>query len=383
MTFLAHRSRKWVFAATVSVSLLATPAIAIETKAREAYLVDFNTGAILLDHNSEQLMPPASMTKIMAVYLAFDRLKDGRLKLEDEIPISEKAWRKGGSKMFVRVNTRVKIDAILRGIIVQSGNDAAIALAEALGGSEAAFAEEMSSKAHELGMRDSTFRNATGWPDPEHRTTARDLATLAMATIRKFPEYYTIYGEKTYTYNKIRQGNRNPLLYKAMGADGLKTGHTQEAGYGLTASAKRGNRRLVLVVNGLGSVRARSRESEALLEWGFREFDNYTLFKAGEEVDRAHVWLGTSKDVPLVAKTDQIFTLKRFARKKLKVFVVYDGPVPAPIKAGDQIATLRLTAPKQEPIEVPLYAGADVDRLGVVGRVVAAVNYLIWGGGDG
>lgn len=381
MGFRACLTRVIVAAGLCGMVIGAGPANAIDTTAREALLVDFDTGAVLFEKNPDTLMPPASMSKIMTAYLAFDRIKAGRLSLDDKIPIGEKAWRKGGSKMFVEVNSRVKVEDILRGIIVQSGNDAAIALAEALEGSEAAFAEVMTEKARELGMMDTTYRNATGWPDPEHRMTARDLVTLAVATIRDFPEFYPIYSETTFTYNKIKQGNRNPLLYKGVGADGLKTGHTNAAGYGLTASVKRGGRRLVLVINGLASVRARTNESQSLIDWGFREFDNYNLLSGGEAVETADVWLGTAKTVPLVLENDLRLTLPRAARKKMKVSVLVEEPVAAPIEKGQRIATLRLTAPDMEAIELPLMAGESVERLGVLKRVMAAVGYLVWGAG--
>ena len=381
MSFRASLSRVMIGVGLCGLITGTAPALAIDTTAREALLVDYDTGAVLFEKNADTLMPPASMSKIMTAYLAFDRIKRGRLSLDDEIPISEKAWRKGGSKMFVEVNSRVKVEDILRGIIVQSGNDAAIALAEALEGSEAAFAEVMTEKARELGMMDTTYRNATGWPDPDHRMTARDLVTLAIATIRDFPELYPIYSETTFTYNKIKQGNRNPLLYKGIGADGLKTGHTNAAGYGLTASVKRAGRRLVLVVNGLDSVRARTSESQSLIEWGFREFDNYNLLNAGEPVESVAVWLGTAKTVPLVLSEDVHLTLPRSARKKLKVSVAVEEPIPAPIEKGQRIATLKIAAPEIETIEFPLFAGEAVERLGAIKRVMAAVGYLVWGAG--
>ncbi|MEO9899559.1 D-alanyl-D-alanine carboxypeptidase family protein [Nisaea sp.] len=370
-----------VSALLVGSFLYAQEASALETSGREAILVDYDTGTILFQKDADKPMPPASMTKIMTVFMAFERLKDGRLSMDDTIAISEKAWRKGGSKMFVKVDTRVAIRDILHGIIVQSGNDAAIALAEALSGTEEAFAAEMTRRAHEIGLTGSTFRNATGWPDPEHRMTAHDLSRLAIETIRRFPEYYPIYSETKFTYNKIKQGNRNPLLYKNMGADGLKTGHTEAAGYGLTASAVRNGRRLILVVNGLESVSARSREGEALIDWGFREFENYSLFERGSVVANADVWLGNSKTVPLVTDNDVLLTLKRTARQKMKVSVVYEGPIPAPISAGTQLATLKVSAPEMEDVTIPLYAGADVNQLGVFGKVGAAVEYLVWGSG--
>jgi serine-type D-Ala-D-Ala carboxypeptidase (penicillin-binding protein 5/6) len=379
---LGYFFKRFVF--TIGLGVLAfgsEPAGAVDTTAREALLIDFDTGAVLFEKNADTPMPPASMTKIMTAYLAFDRIKQGRLNLDDEIPVSEKAWRKGGSKMFIEINSRVKIQDILRGIIVQSGNDAAIALAEALEGSESAFAEAMTEKARELGMSNTQFRNATGWPDSDHYMTARDLVTLATATIRDFPEFYPIYSETTFTYNKIKQGNRNPLLYKGVGADGLKTGHTNAAGYGLTASVKRAGRRLVLVINGLSSVRARTSESQTLIDWGFREYDNYDLLTAGETVQSADVWLGTAKTIPLILAQDLKLTLLRSARKKLKVSVVVEEPVPAPITKGQRIATLKVAAPNMETIEVPLVAAESVERLGMVNRVLAAVSYLIWGAG--
>ena len=355
---------------------------AIESAAREALMVDFETGAVLFDKNSDVLMPPASMSKIMTAYLAFERIKEGRLSLDDVIPISEKAWRKGGSKMFVELDSQVKVSDVLRGIIVQGGNDAAIAIAEALEGSEAAFADKMTLKAHELGMASSEFRNATGWPDPEHRMTARDLATLAIATIRDFPEFYPIYSETTFTYNKIKQGNRNPLLYKGVGADGLKTGYTKAAGYGLTASVKRGERRLVLVINGLKGVRERTREAQSLIDWGFREFDNYDLLKAGEPFESLDVWLGNAKTVPLVLEKDLRLTLARSARKKIQLSVMAEEPVPAPIIKGQRIATLKVGGPGIQTREFPIFAAEDVAQLGVFKRVPAALAYLLWGAGD-
>lgn len=361
----------------------AAEAARIETNAREAILLDYDTGQVLYQKNADDPMPPASMTKIMTVFLAFERLADGRLKMDDEIPISEKAWRKGGSKMFVEIGSRVSVHDILHGIIVQSGNDAAIALAEAIAGTEEAFAELMTEEAAAIGIENATFRNATGWPDPEHRMTARGLAILAAETIRRFPEHYKIYAEETFTYNEIKQGNRNPLLYKGMGADGLKTGHTENAGYGLTASAKRGDRRLVMVVNGLDSVSQRASESERLIEWGFREFDNYKLLERGEAIDQAAVWLGDQPTVPLVTEDELFLTLPRAARKEMRVTVEYEGPIPAPIVKGQVLARMRIAAPDMEDRVVPLLAGEDVGKLGPLGRITSAVGHLIWGPSTG
>lgn len=380
-----HRVFVWLLVALVTVVPLVLggvqPAAALDTSAREAILMDYDTGQVLFEKNSTDLMPPASMTKIMTVFLAFERLKDGRLKMSDEIPISENAWRKGGSKMFVEVGSRVSLSDLLMGIIVQSGNDATIALAEAISGSEEAFGELMTTRGREIGLESSIFRNSTGWPDPEHRMTAHDLAVLAAETIRRFPEYYSLFSETSFTYNKIKQGNRNPLLYKAMGVDGLKTGHTEHAGYGLTVSAKRGDRRLILVLNGMSSVRERSDESERLIEWGFREFENLTFAKKGVPIETAEVWLGDRPKVPLVTDRDVVVAVKRAARKEMTVTVEYSGPIPAPIVAGQPIAMLRIASPDMQDRKVPLYAGADVGQLGPLGRITSAIGHLVWGSG--
>jgi D-alanyl-D-alanine carboxypeptidase (penicillin-binding protein 5/6) len=358
---------------------LAGPAQAIETKAREAVLMDVTTGAILLEKNADTAMPTASMSKIMTVLMVFERLKDGSLSLDDKLLVSENAWRKGGSKMYVQLGEQIRVEDLLRGVIVQSGNDASIVLAEGLAGTEEAFAEEMTDRAKELGLSNSSFANATGWPDPNHWMTANDLASLALHTIRDFPDYYHYYSELEFTWSDIRQGNRNPLLYKNVGADGLKTGHTQEAGYGLTGSAVRDGRRLILVVNGLQSVRARTEESVKLINWAFREFGNYTLFKAGETVEEAAVWLGDLDSVPLVPTEDLTVTLSRRDRKKMVVTVNYLSPVPAPIKRGQQVATLVIKTPDRPPIEVPLAAGEDVGLLGPISRLASGLKYLIMG----
>jgi D-alanyl-D-alanine carboxypeptidase (penicillin-binding protein 5/6) len=281
--------------------------------------------------------------------------------------------------MFLEPGKRVRVEDLIHGIIVQSGNDACIVVAEALASSEQAFAEQMTERGRELGLTGSTFRNATGWPDPEHRMTPRDLAILAQRTISDFPEYYHYYSVREFSYNSIRQTNRNPLLYKEMGADGLKTGRTDESGYGLTASAVRNERRLILVVNGLTTRKARSKEPERLFDWGFREFSNYALFTAGDVVDQADVWLGEAATVPLVIEKDILLTMARKARRKMKVTLSYEGPIPAPVKQGDVIAKVVITAPGHDAVEIPLVAGASVARLGLVGRLGAALKSILWG----
>ena len=360
------------------------PALAIETIAEQAFLIDMTTGEVLFEKNADQPMAPASMSKMMTAYMIFERLRDGSLTLEDTFIVSENAWRKGGAKsggstMFLEPGKRVKLEDLLRGIIVQSGNDACIVVAEALASSEAAFAEQMTVRAKELGLQNTVFKNATGWPDPEHLTTAQDLALLAKRTITDFTEYYHYYAEKEFTYNTIRQINRNPLLYKNIDADGLKTGHTVESEYGLTASATKGDRRLILVVNGLATKKDRSREPERLLNWGFRNFNNYRLFSTGEEVTEADVWLGKEDKVPLVIEREMLLTIARNARHKMKVTVTFENPIPAPIAKGDPVAKLVLTVPGRDKLEVPLLAGAAVERLGLFGRLGTALKAILWG----
>ncbi len=375
----------FVLAALLGATVLAAAsarALEMQTPARHAVLLDYDTGAILLEKDADTPMPPASMSKLMTVFMLFERLKDGRLDLEDSFPISKKAWKMGGSKMFVEVGKHATIADLLRGIIVQSGNDACIVVAEGIAGSEEAFAEAMTRRAAEIGLTQSSFRNASGWPAPGHHMSARDLASLAVRIIRDHGELYPLFSERSFTYSGIKQGNRNPLLYKNLGADGLKTGHTEESGYGLVASAARADRRLVLVVNGLESVNQRSRESERLLEWGFRQFKNYALYTAGEAVAEARVWLGEYSAVPLLIDRDLVVTLPRTARKDLDVRVVYDGPVPAPVRKGDRIAELQISAPGMSPRRVPLTAGRDVARLGFFGRLTSMLLHRVTGTAD-
>jgi len=357
---------------------------AVESMAKQAILIDATTGAVLFSKNADMPMPPSSMSKMMTVYILFERLRDGSLSMDDTFSISKNAWRKGGAKsggstMFLIPGKRVRVEDLIRGIIVQSGNDACIVVAEGLASSEEAFAEEMTARAKELGLKNSVFKNSTGWPDPEHLTTARDLAILAQRTIEDFPEFYHYYKETEFTYNGIRQINRNPLLYRDIEVDGLKTGHTQDAGYGLTASATKGDRRLILVVNGLASKKERRREPDRLLAWGLREFKNYKLFSAGEEVTKAEIWLGKEAQVALMIEKEMLITLSRKARHKMKVAVHMKSPVPAPIAKGQKIAKLVVTAPGFDPIEVPLIATQPVERLGLFGRLGTALKAIIWG----
>lgn len=373
--------RVLLLAALSSLALVLSPpaARAFETPAKAAILIEAATGEVLYEKNADEPLPPASMSKLMTVLMAFERLRDGRLTLEHTLPISERAWRKGGSKMFVEVGKRVTVEDLLRGIIVQSGNDACIVLAEGLGGSEEKFSEQMTARAHELGLASTSLKNASGWPDPEHRMSMRDLATLAHMLIRDYPEYYTYFAEQEFEYNGIRQHNRNPLLRRGLGADGLKTGYTEEAGYSLTASAERDGRRLVLAMAGLETPGQRAREAERLLEHGFHDFATYALFKAGQPVEIADVWLGDIRTVPLVPEQDVLITLRRETRQALQVKLVYDGPIPAPVSNGAEIAYLEITAPGIEPRRVSLVAGHEVQAVNMLGRMSGALGYLIWG----
>lgn len=371
------------FLRTLTISALfvgaAGAAHAVDTPAKQALVYDFETGTVLLSKNADEQMPPSSMSKLMTVLMVFDRLKEGSLSLDDTFGVSKKAWQMGGSKMFVLVDNEVRVEDLLRGIIIQSGNDACVVVAEGLSGTEEEFADAMNLRAKELGLKDSHFTNATGWPDPNHYVTARDLGRLAHHLIEDYPDHYHYFGEKEFTWADITQPNRNPLLYRDLGADGLKTGHTEAAGYGLVGSAKQGDRRVILVVNGLTSVRERSRESARLIEWAFREFKNVDMFSAGEKVVDANVWLGSKPTVPLVLAQDLKLTLSRQAQRKMKVTARYDEPIAAPFDAGTQVGELVITGPDMEEVTVPLLAGETIGQLGAFGRIKAAIGYLLWG----
>ena len=367
--------------ASAAIQVPANPTAGMETQAKHAFVMEVETGAVLLDKAADERMPPASMSKIMTAYIVFDMLKQARAKLDDELPVSERAWRLQGSKMFVPIGGRISIDDLLKGVVIQSGNDACLVLAEGLAGSEEAFVDLMNQKAKEIGLKDSHFANVDGLPSPDHWMTARDLATLSIRTIKDFPEYYHYYGQMDYEFNNIKQGNRNPLLYKGVGADGLKTGHTEEAGYSLTASVKREDRRIIVVLGGLPTMKARAQESERLIDWAFREFNDYKLFAAGDKVEDAEVWLGSDPKVPLTVGSDLVVTLPRKSRKDMKVTVDYDRPVAAPINKGQALGKLVVTAPPDvPPTEVTLVAGADVARMDTLGRIATLAGYLVWGG---
>lgn len=361
----------------------AAPSAALETNAPQAVVVDFETGAVLFDKNVDEKVGPASMAKMMTTYLLFERLKDGRMSLEEKLTVSEGVWRKWykseGSKMFLEVGKEVRVEDLIRGIVVQSGNDASDVVAEAIAGSEAAFAREMNRKAGELGMTNTNFTNASGWPDPDQYTTVGDLAKLVGATIRNFPDFYHYYAEKSFTFNGIKQGNRNPLLYKDNGADGLKTGHTEESGFGLAASAERDGRRVIVVAHGMNSMRARGEQVERMIDWAFREWEHVAMFESGEIVAEVPVWLGGKDTVPVVIHDDLKVAVPLKSMRRMTVNVVHRKAVPAPIARGDEIAMLVVAAPGMNPVEIPLYAGADVDERGFFGRIGPAIKSLVLG----
>lgn len=352
----------------------------IETLAKQALLIDFKTGVILLEKNADELMHPSSMTKVMTAYLVFEKLKQGHIQMTTTFPVSEKAWRMGGSKMFVPLNSMISVEDLLKGIIIQSGNDACIVIAEGIAGSENVFAEEMTQKAREMGAHQTTFLNASGWPDPNHLTTARDLAIIAHRTISDYPEFYSMFGVKEYIFNNIRQWNRNPLLYKNIGCDGIKTGYTDSGGYGIIASVVKGDRRLLLVANGLSSEQVRANEVMKLMSWGIDTFDNYSLFKPGDVIDMVPVWLGEENAVQATVSQEVVMTLPRLSRKGLKVDIQYDTPIAAPVKKDTPLGKVIITLPSQElPIEFPLVAATSVGKAGFFKRIKDSFSYLIWG----
>jgi D-alanyl-D-alanine carboxypeptidase (penicillin-binding protein 5/6) len=380
-----NRLNTLAFMALFLVSAVAIPTAAraqatIDVAAREAIVVDYDTGAVLFEKDADMPVHPASMSKLMTLYMLFDRLKAGELSLDDTFPVTEAAWAMNeGSTMFVDIGERLKIEDLIRGIIVQSGNDACFVVAEGLAGSEAAFAEAMNAKAKEIGLDSSHFVNSHGLEDPNHQMTVRDIATLSAALIRDFPDYYHYFAELTFVHNGIEQGNRNPLLYRNMGVDGLKTGHLSVSGFGLAASALRNGRRVIVVAHGMESMQARADEVAKLIEWAYREFDNYKLASAGAVLEVAPVWLGDAETVPMVLGSDLVITLPRGQREQLEAKAVLAGPVAAPVVAGQEIGTLIVTVPGVSPIERPLLAGAGVPELGLLGRVMAALKHMVLG----
>ncbi|MFK7840349.1 MAG: D-alanyl-D-alanine carboxypeptidase family protein [Bdellovibrionales bacterium] len=373
--------KKYLFLASaiLIVSVSAARASSINTSAKQAIVFDVETGTVLLNKNADERMPTSSMSKVLTAFVIFDALKDGTIKPDDTFKVSEKAWRKGGSKMFVEVNKDINIMDLLRGVIIQSGNDATIVLAEGLSGSEEAFASKMNDKAKDLGMNDSNFMNASGWPNPEHYSTARDLGKLASALIEDHQEYYKLYSEKEFSYNDIPQQNRNPLLYQNIGADGIKTGHTDAGGYGLIGSGVKNDRRVIFVVNGLESSAARAQESKKLLQWALNSFKNEIIINADDIVGEANIVLGKAEKVSVSVKRDIKLTVPHNAAKKIKLTTHYNGPIKAPITKGQEIGTLTISVPNQDNVKHIIYAAESVEAKGFVAQLIFKAKTLLLG----
>ena len=350
---------------------------AIETRAYSAVILDSNSNIILFEKNSDVKQGPASMSKLMLTYIVFERLQNNTLSLDQEFLVSKKAWKYGGSKMFVNAGDMVSVNDLLKGIIIQSGNDACIVLAEGLSGSEENMVDEMNDKAIEIGLTGSNFTNVTGWPHQDHYMTLRDIAHLSKLIIDKFPEYYYLFSVNEFTYNDIRQFNRNRLI-STDGYDGLKTGRTTQSGFGIAASSKRNNRRIISVVNGLNTDKERINETKKLVNWAFREFITLDLYKAGDTIQSAKVWLGKEPFVPLVLNEDLVITIKKKNIDKYKIKLVYETPIISPIKKGDKIAKLHLIEGDNTKTK-DIYAGKNIEKISRFYRSFSIVNYLLFG----
>ena len=357
---------------------LSKPLFAIDSIAETALVMDISTGEILLDKNSNMRTYPSSMTKIMTVLVAFEKIKNGTLSLDQEFLVSKKAWKMGGSKMFIEVDKRVKVFDLLLGIVVQSGNDASIALAEGISGTEETFAIEMNNLAKKIGLTDTNFVNSSGWPNDNHYTTAKDLALLAKYTVENHPELYQMYELNEFTYNGIKQDNRNPLLLTFDGADGFKTGYTEAAGYGIVGSAERGGRRLIIVLNGLESSRSRAQESLRLMDWGFNNFELVNFFKKDELVFQANTWLGKKEKVDLVAIEDIKASIPKAQLSSANVDVLIEEPIQTPINKGDIIANLQISYADKK-VSFPLAASESIEQKGFFSRITSALYYIVLG----
>src|SRR5215467_1380638 len=359
------------------------PGEPFQTAAPNALLIEAESGSVLFEKNADALVPPASLSKMMTAEVVFHEIKQGRRKPSDEFIVSTNAWRTGGapshtSSMFIPIHSRVTIDDLLHGLIIQSANDAAIVLAEGISGSEDKFAELMTERARQLGFDKATFGNSNGLPNPRQLMTARELGKLAQHLIRTYPEDYKLYSEREYTYNKIRQFNRNPLLPMNIGADGLKTGFTKEAGYGLVGSAVQNGLRLIVAVNGLKSEKERADEGKRLLEWGYHNFQLNVLFEEGQIIADAKTFGGDQRNVPLVAQGPVRLMVPRGIREKIIARVVYSGPVPAPVQKGRRIGTLKVWRNDALVLEVPLEAAGDVGTGTIPGRAWDAASELLY-----
>jgi D-alanyl-D-alanine carboxypeptidase (penicillin-binding protein 5/6) len=374
-----------VYAANNSVQGAKKDDNAFDGDAPTAILMEANSGSILFEKNADELRAPSSMMKLMTVEVIFNALKEGRIKLTDEFRISENAWRKGGapsggSTMFAAINSKVPVDDLLHGAIIQSGNDSCIALAEGMSGSERKFASDVLTKrARELGLTKSTFGNSNGLPDPDNKMTVRELAKLARHIILDFPEFYKLFGEREFTWNKIRQQNRNPLLNSMTGADGLKTGYTKEGGYGMVGSAVANGIRLIVVVNGLEDPDDRAQEAKKMLEWGFRNFETRTLFAENQQVGYAKVFGGASRSVKLASREPIKVMVPKNGSEKLIARIVYSGPVRAPIQEGQRIGVVRVWRGQNVAMEAPVYAAEAIGPGSTMRRAIDGASELVIG----
>ena len=358
---------------------VALPARAFETRAKAAWVYDVSTGTVLLEKNAHEKLPPASMSKLMTINMLFEALRDGRVNLDDRFPVSSHAKSMQGSTMFLNETDRPTVEELIKGIVVLSGNDACVVVAEGLAGTEEAFARQMNERAKALGMTDSTFANASGWPNPNQRMSMHDLGILAARLIREFPEYYGYFGLTEFPYDNRapdNRFNRNPLLKLGIGADGLKTGHTEESGYGLVGSAIQNGRRIVVVITGMATDRERSQEAERILNWAFREFVQKTVATKGTRITDADVWMGSKTKVGLVLDQDLSMLLPSLAQDKLKAEVAFTTPIEAPIAEGQKLAEMTITVPGMEPTTVPLVADQPVAKGGFASRIKTAFGVL-------
>lgn len=379
MTVLRRLLRRFALISATALAF-ATPAAAFETRASAAYVLDQTTGTVLLNKNAQTPLPPASMSKLMTLNMLFEALRDGRVTLGTQFSVSQRAMDMGGSTMFLTTRDRPTVEDLIRGIIVLSGNDACVAVAEGLAGTEAAFSQLMTERARALGMENSSFANASGWPHPGQRMSMQDLAILANRLISEFPEYYQYFGEPEFGFDgraPQNRFNRNPLLKLGVGADGLKTGHTNEAGYGLVGSAVQGKRRVIIVVSGLTSEAERAEESERLINWAFRQFVQRTVVEKDTKLAQADVWLGAQNSVGLTVAEDVSLLLPAIIPDDLPAHVEYNAPIAAPISAGQELGTLVIEVPGLEEARVPLVADADIARGGVMTRLRTAAGLLL------
>lgn len=378
----------WLIAWAVISIAVTTPSLAqeaYETKAAQAILIDARTGRVLFEKDADTPVPPASMSKMMTMIMVFEALKAGTLTLDQQLTVSEDAWRRGGavsggSTMYAEVKSSIRLEDLIKGAIVQSANDACIVMAEALAGGEPAFAQSMTRRARDLGAVNATFKNATGLPDPEHRMSVRDLSVMARHIITRFPDYYKYYSLPAFTWNNITQQNRNPLLKDYPGADGMKTGYTKEAGYGLVGSAERDGRRLIMVIAGLKSIAERRQEAQSLLDWGFRQFRAIDVYAKGDRVGQARVWGGKQRSVPLLAAGNVRVALSAQEQELVEVKLAYNGPLMAPVTAGQEVGKVRFIIDGVTLADVPVVTAADVEaEPSMWSRAIDSVFIMIFG----